>query len=63
MDVTKFHVRSLGREEKSRNDAFRNCKEDLAWGTEIWIVTNPDHMIHRNGFRFMGPCGNLLNNA
>ena len=39
------------------NDAFRNCKEDLAWETEVWIVTNPDHMIHRNGFRFIGPYG------
>lgn len=42
------------------NDAFRNCKEDLAWETEIWIVTNPDHMIHRNGFRFMGPYGTTI---
>lgn len=42
------------------NDAFRNCKEDLAWETEIWIVTNPDHMIHRNGFRFMGPYGKTI---
>lgn len=24
------------------NDAFRSCKEDLAWETEVWIVTNPD---------------------
>ena len=39
------------------NDAFRSCKEDLAWETEVWIVTNPDHMIHRNGFRFIGPYG------
>lgn len=39
------------------NDAFRNCKEDLAWETEVWIVTNPDHKIHRNGFRFIGPYG------
>lgn len=39
------------------NDAFRNCKEDLAWETEVWIVTNPDHMIRRNGFRFIGPYG------
>ena len=39
------------------NDAFRNCREDLAWETEVWIVTDPDHLIHRNGFRFMGPYG------
>ena len=35
--------------------AYRNCPEELAWETEVWIATEPDHMIHRNGFRFMGP--------
>lgn len=35
--------------------AYRNCSEELAWETEIWIATEPDHMIHRNGHRFMGP--------
>ena len=39
------------------NDAFRSCTENLAWETEVWIVTDPDHMMHRNGFRFMGPYG------
>lgn len=38
-------------------NAYRNCKEELAWETEVWIATNPEHMIHRNGFRFMGPYG------
>lgn len=33
------------------------CTSELAWETEIWIATNPDHMMHRNGFRFMGPYG------
>lgn len=37
------------------NESYRTCTEELAWETEIWIVTNPDHMIHRNGCRFMGP--------
>ena len=36
---------------------YRNCSEELAWETEVWIATEPDHMIHRNGFRFMGPYG------
>lgn len=27
----------------------------LAWETEVWIASNPDHMIHLNGDRFMGP--------
>ena len=37
------------------NTTYRNCPEELAWETEIWIATEPDHLIHRNGFRFMGP--------
>lgn len=37
------------------NDAYHACTEELAWETEVWIVTEPDHMMHRNGFRFMGP--------
>ena len=39
------------------NSVYRNCSEELAWETEVWIATEPDHMIHRNGFRFMGPYG------
>nr|WP_300857536.1 BsuBI/PstI family type II restriction endonuclease [uncultured Acetatifactor sp.] len=39
------------------NSAYRNCSEELAWETEVWIATEPDHMIHRDGFRFMGPYG------
>ena len=35
--------------------SYRNCPEELAWETEVWIATEPDHLIHRNGHRFMGP--------
>ena len=27
----------------------------IAWETEIWIAENPDHMIHLNGDKFLGP--------
>jgi hypothetical protein len=27
----------------------------LAWETEVWIAEQPDHMIHLNGNRFLGP--------
>ena len=37
------------------NSVYKNCPEELAWETEVWIATEPEHMIHRNGFRFMGP--------
>ncbi len=35
--------------------AYRGCAEELAWETEVWIATEPDHIIHRDGSRFMGP--------
>lgn len=28
---------------------------DLAWETEAWCADTPDHMIHLNGEKFMGP--------
>jgi len=34
---------------------FRKHMKDIAWETEVWIAEIPDHMIHFNGDRFMGP--------
>ena len=34
---------------------FKKFAEDLAWETEVWISDMPDHMIHFNGDKFMGP--------
>lgn len=34
---------------------FKKYADDIAWETEIWISEMPDHMIHFNGDRFMGP--------
>jgi hypothetical protein len=27
----------------------------LAWETEVWVAEHPDHLIHLNGSRFLGP--------
>lgn len=27
----------------------------IAWETEVWVASNPGHMIHFNGERFLGP--------
>ena len=41
--------------------AFENMKtfakfsKEISWETEAWIVDNPDHMIHFDGERFLGP--------
>jgi len=36
-------------------DKFRQFAKDIAWETEVWIAENPDHMIHFNGDKFLGP--------
>jgi hypothetical protein len=28
---------------------------DIAWETEVWVADAPDHLIHFNGERFLGP--------
>lgn len=28
---------------------------DVAWETEVWIADNPDHLVHFNGDKFLGP--------
>jgi type II restriction enzyme len=28
---------------------------DLAWETEAWCADTPDHMVHLDGMRFLGP--------
>ena len=29
--------------------------QDIAWETEIWVADSPEHMIHMNGDKFLGP--------
>jgi hypothetical protein len=43
--VTAFPTKTL----------FRRFVVDIAWETEVWIADNPDHMIHFNGDKFLGP--------
>lgn len=35
--------------------SYKQFANDIAWDTEIWIAENPEHMIHLNGDRFLGP--------
>ncbi len=43
--VTAFHDRA----------SFRKFAPQIAWETEVWIATDPDHLIHFDGQRFLGP--------
>jgi type II restriction enzyme len=37
---------------------FHKWVTRIAWETEVWIADNPDHMIHFDGQRFLGPYDN-----
>lgn len=34
---------------------FRKFSAGIAWETEVWIAAEPDHLIHFNGGKFLGP--------
>lgn len=36
-------------------DTYRKFARDIAWETEVWIADAPEHMIHFNGDKFLGP--------
>ena len=35
--------------------SYKRFSEILAWETEVWIAEMPEHMIHLNGDKFLGP--------
>ena len=34
---------------------YKKFSDALAWETEVWLAEMPDHMIHLNGDKFLGP--------
>jgi len=38
----------------TRKDFAKWC-DQIAWETEVWLASNPEHMIHFNGDKFFGP--------
>jgi len=34
---------------------FKRHAPHIAWETEVWIAETPEHMIHYNGDKFLGP--------
>jgi len=37
---------------------FRKNIADIGWETEVWTADNPDHLVHFNGGKFLGPYKN-----
>ena len=40
--------------------AMQSFVSQIAWETEVWIAEDPDHMIHFNGERFLGPYPDVM---
>ena len=38
---------------------FRRFVAEIAWETEVWLADDPDHLIHFNGGKFLGPFTSL----
>ncbi len=36
-------------------ESMRRFLTQISWETEVWVADNPDHLIHFNGERFLGP--------
>lgn len=43
-----------------RGEVFRKFLSVVSWETEVWCASDPTHLIHFNGERFLGPYGNTL---
>lgn len=41
----------------NRGEVFRKFLSLVAWETEVWCASDPTHLIHFNGERFLGPYG------
>ena len=37
--------------------AMREYLPDIAWETEVWVADAPEHLVHFDGERFLGPYG------
>ncbi len=41
----------------STKSEFARYVADISWETEVWIASSPDHLVHFDGVRFLGPYG------
>lgn len=43
--------------------SMQSFVSQIAWESEVWIAEDPDHMIHFNGERFLGPYPDVMPNS
>ncbi|MGA2243129.1 MAG: BsuBI/PstI family type II restriction endonuclease [Verrucomicrobiota bacterium] len=44
----------------ANREVMRSFLTQLSWETEVWVAEDPDHLIHFNGERFLGPYPDVL---
>lgn len=44
----------------STRDFMRSFLTQISWETEVWVAENPEHLIHFNGERFLGPYPDVM---
>jgi len=44
----------------STRDTMRTFLTQISWETEVWIAEDPEHLIHFNGERFLGPYPDVM---
>ena len=44
----------------STRDFMRSFLTQISWETEVWIAEDPEHLIHFNGERFLGPYPDVM---
>ncbi len=44
----------------STRKVMQTFASQIGWETEVWIADNPNHMIHFNGERYLGPYDDVL---
>ena len=47
----------------STRDDMRSFLTQISWETEVWVAEDPDHLIHFNGERFLGPYPDVMPSA
>lgn len=44
----------------STRDIMRSFLTQISWETEVWVAEDPEHLIHFNGERFLGPYPDVM---
>ena len=52
-----IHARLASRRDKAAGPGRRggDAGAGIAWETEVWFASDPDHLVHFNGEKFLGP--------